>query len=262
MKKYLSIFKISFIDSLQYGASIICKFIGFTSMLYILTCLWLYIYKGETTIMGYTFPMIIWYIILGEAIYANGKDRDLQRGIQEDILNGDIAYKINKPYFYPLYIFSRFIGNTFLKTILTYIASIIIGFCFVGKLETFNIKYFPLMFITIFNAYVINAFIRITIKELSFWFEDTNPLMWVYDKLFLIFGSIYPLEMLPKSFHPYLKFIPTYTTVYGPTRLVVNFDMSMFFDVLTVQIITMILVIMACCFVYKKGARRVNVNGG
>lgn len=263
MKKYFRIFEATLNDKLQYLGELLSKFFGFTLMVFIFVNLWKHIYEDPNEIInGYTFNMMLWYVLIGEAYYTVMKNRDLTRGIKEDIVFGNIAYKINKPYFYPFYCVAQYFGNIMLKVITSVFVATTLGLLLIGKLETFSLKTIPLVFIVIVFAFLINIFLRIAISVSSFYIEDPEPFLWVLDKFLLVFGTVFPIEMYSNTIQTIIKFTPIYTIVYGPTKLLVDFDFEIFKSVLVAQIIQLAVIVIICCFVYRKGEKKVNVNGG
>ena len=109
---------------------------------------------------------------------------------------------------------------------------------------------------------MINSIIRITISIISFWIEDSSPFHWVYDKLILVIGTLFPVEMFPKFLQPIIKFTPIYVVTYGPAKLIIDFSMQNFVQIFIAQIIYLIVIIFLVVFLYEKGVRKLNVNGG
>jgi len=135
------------------------------------------------------------------------------------------------------------------------------GFIFVGPIE-FNVINLPFIILIFFLAFIINACIRIIISLLSFYIEDSTPFHWLYDKLLLILGTMFPIEVFPKFFQPILKYTPIYVVTYGPAKLVIHFSMNLFINVLLIQLLYLLIVIVLLIIIYKKGVRKLNVNGG
>ena len=84
----------------------------------------------------------------------------------------------------------------------------------------------------------------------------------VYQKIVLIFGVLFPLEMFPKIIQTIIRFTPVYGVSYGPAKLIIDFNLDILISVLTSQIITVIVVGILLAIVYRKGVKKLNVNGG
>ena len=105
-------------------------------------------------------------------------------------------------------------------------------------------------------------FLIISIGLISFFIEDAIPFYWVYSKLILVVGTIFPIEFFPKLLQPIIKFSPIYVVCYGPAKLFVNFRLDLFLQILLFQVVYLIISFIICHLIYKKGVKRLNVNGG
>ena len=81
-------------------------------------------------------------------------------------------------------------------------------------------------------------------------------------KFILILGTIFPIEYFPNLIQGILKFSPIYVVSYGPAKLFVDFSFDNALSILIAQIIYIIISYLLCLIIYKKGAKRLNVNGG
>ena len=138
----------------------------------------------------------------------------------------------------------------------------IIGEIFIGSIPNFNIQNIPFIAVSFILGILINSIIRIAISIISFWIEDSKPIHWIYDKSILILGTLFPIDMFPQFMQPILKYSPVYAVNYGPIKLILNFSMENFVKVLLVQIIYLIIIMVILMIMYKKGEKKLNINGG
>lgn len=263
MRKYIVIFKATLMENLQYIMNIIFSFIIYFMMLFVFICLWNYIYSDSSNLInGYAMGQTIWYVILTETLWFGSRNATLSRQITDDIKSGTIAYGINKPYHYILYIVSRHLGEITLKMFLYTAAGIVIGCCFLGPLPNFTFYHLPFILLSTFLGIMINAFIKITISVLSFWIEDAIPFHWIYDKLIIVVGMLFPVEMFPLWAQPAVKASPIYVVTYGPVKLMIDFSYPVFLNVLLAQAAYFIVSLLVLMLLYQRGVKKLNVNGG
>lgn len=263
MKKYLYIFKATLIENLQYTLNIILGFLSFFITLYVLINLWQYMYLDTNNIIsGYTFNQMIWYVLFTEMMWYGTKNKILTVQISKDIKDGNIAYNINKPYNYAFYIIAKHFGEITIKFLMYLLIGIIVGIAFVGSIENFNFINLPGIIIVTFLSILINSIIRITISMLSFWIEDSEPIHWIYEKAVLILGTIFPIEMFPMWLQPIIRYSPIYVVSYGAAKLVVDFSMNMFINIIISQLIYLAICLAILMIIYNKGVKKLNVNGG
>ena len=205
---------------------------------------------------------MIWYVIITELLWSSISGRGLCRKICEDVRSGNIAYNINKPYSYVEYSLFSHAGATTVKFVLLTIIGMSLGFVFLNSFPSLNILEILGVLLTCILALVINMFLIISIGLISFFIEDAIPFYWVYSKLILVVGTIFPIEFFPKLLQPIIKFSPIYVVCYGPAKLFVNFRLDLFLQILLFQVVYLIISFIICHLIYKKGVKRLNVNGG
>lgn len=263
MRKYRYIYKATLMESLSYVMNIVLGFIIYFMILYVLINLWEYIYSDSTNLInGYSKQQMIWYVILTESIGFGARSRTLTTQMSLDIKSGTIAYGINKPYHYNLYILSKYLGEITLQFLLFFGAGIIIGSVFVGTLPGLTLWQLPFAMMCFFFGVLINAFIYMSISSLSFWMEDPTPFRWIYDKMIIVVGTLFPVELFPHWIQPLIKCLPIYVINYGPAKLVIDFSFSVAARVFLAQFVYLALGLMILFILYRKGVKKLNVNGG
>ena len=263
MKKYLFIFKSELMSNLQYVFNILVGFIGYFIMLFIFLNLWQYIYSDPSEVInGYTMKQMIWYVIITEILWMSLGGRKLCKQICADVKGGNIAYNINKPYSYIGYCLASHLGNIALKSFMYVVLGMILGYIFLGSFPTLNIFSIIAIIITGVLATIISILLIVGIGLFSFFIEDANPFYWLYSKFILVLGTIFPIEYFPTSIQPILSYSPIYVVSYGPAKLFVDFTWGNFLSIIVAQAVYIIIGYLLCSLLYKKGVKKLNVNGG
>lgn len=261
MKKYLYIFKYTFINELSYFSKVVFRVVSYFLHIFVFYNVWKYIYEDNNTIGGFSMNQMMWYLIIAELFMMGVSRVAKERPIQE-IKSGSITYIMTKPYSYVGYIFVSYLAEGFVRLIIMIPTSILFGYIFVGSLESFEAKYFLFMLISFILAYSINGLIQLLISLFAFFIEDATPLHWLYNKLILIFGVFFPIDIMPSILQGILKYTPAYVITYGPTKLIVDFDLFTATKILIAQVIYLIVVLILVNMIYRKGVKKLNVNGG
>lgn len=260
LKKYLAVAKISLSSSFAYTKPMITNILFYFMIIYVFLMLWKVIYSSGNGIPGYSLTQMVWYLIVTEMIWTikgvNFED------INDEIKSGSIAYLINKPYSYVLYLIANSVGEFGAKFIVSIISGIVMGFLYVGPLGEFKIEYLPFILVSILLAVLLNFFILIPLALSAFWTEENSPFRWIYSKLTLILGVMLPVEFFPHWLQPIIKTLPFLYTTYGPAKLVVDFSYQKFIEIFIFQVIYLIIFIGITFAVYSKGVKKLNVNGG
>lgn len=263
MKKYIYIYKSEIMTNLQYISNLVLGFISCFILLFIFFNLWKYIYSDPNEVIkGYTMTQTVWYVVITEVLWITLGGRKLCKKISEDVKGGNIAYNINKPYSYIGYILSSTLGSCTIKGSIYIILGLLVGLLFLGSFPTLNIIGFIMVLISIILSLIINILFTMFVGLFSFIIEDSGPFYWVYSKFILVLGTLFPVEYFPNVVQPFIKYSPIYAITSGPATLFVNFTWSNCLITLVVQIIYVIIGYLLCLFIYRKGVRRLNVNGG
>lgn len=263
MRKYIYIFKSELMTNLQYLFDILVGFISYSIMIFIFFNLWKYIYSDPSELInGYSMSQMIWYVIVTEVLWMSLGGRQLSKKICNDVRSGNITYNINKPYNYVGYILFSHMGLFLLKFILLTILGVVLGLIFLGNFPNTSILSIILVLISCLFATIINILLVTTLAMLSFYIEDAHPFHWLYSKLILILGTLFPIEFFPAFLQPIFKYSPIYVVSYGPAKLFVDFNWNSCIEIFILQGIYVLLSILLSNLIYKKGVRKLNVNGG
>ena len=263
MRKYMVIYRSVLMEHLQYAANIVMGYISYFIFIFVFIQLWNYMYAvpGER-ISGYTKEQMIWYLMITEMIWFGARSATITRQVSADIRGGNIAYLMNKPYHYTLYILAKYTGEWNIQFPMYAVFAAVMGITMVGRLPEFHLITLLATVPCILLGITINAVFKLCISLLSFWIEDSNPFQWLYDKVILVIGTIFPIEIFPAALQPLLKLTPIYTVCYGPAKLIVDFSMEKYIEILLAQVLYLAAGIGLMFWIYAKGVKKLYVNGG
>lgn len=263
MRKYAVIYRSVLMENLQYAANIAMGFISYFIMIFVFINLWDYMYAAPgDLIAGYTKEQMIWYVMITEMIWFGARSSTIRQQVSADIRGGNIAYLVNKPYSYPLYILAKCTGEWNVQLPMYAVLTVGIGVTMVGRIPEFHVFTLLLTIPCIVLGMTINAVFKLCISMISFWIEDANPFQWLYDKLILVVGTIFPVEIFPAALQPVLKLTPIYTVCYGPAKLIVDFSMEKYLEIVFAQVVYLFIGCVMLLWIYEKGGRKLYVNGG
>lgn len=265
MNKYLTVFKTSIKQESKTIGNALLQTFGFALIIYIFNELWSYIYGGNgysKVINGYSFEQMLWYLIVAEALTFALRGKSVTKSISNDIKSGKLAYQLNKPYNYFIYqVFS--LTGTFIWNLLMILpVAVILGFIFVGGLTSFSVFYIIPILITIILAMLLTGLSYGMVGLLAFWVEESTPFAWILQKFIMIFGLFFPPEFFPMWLQPIINYSPIYAMMSGPAKLMANFSWESFLIVLMSQVVYVTLFLLLGLLMFKRGSRKVNINGG
>lgn len=262
-RKYGVIYKSVLLENLQYAANVAMGFFTYFVFIFIFVKLWGYLYRtpGEL-IAGYTREQMIWYVMMTEMLFFGSNANSVAGEVAGDIRSGNIAYLMNKPYHYTGYILAKYTGEWSVRLPMYAALAVVIGMVMVGPLPRFRLAAVPAMAVCVIFGLTIHAVFKLCISLFSFWIEDTAPFQWLYNKLILVVGIMFPVEIFPRALQPLLKMTPIYTVCYGPAKLIVDFSAEKCLEILAAQILYLTAGCGLMFLIYGKGVKKLYVNGG
>lgn len=263
MRKYAVIYRSVLMENLQYTANIAMGFISYFIIIFIFINLWDYMYASPGDLLaGYTKEQMIWYVMITEMIWFGARSSTTTRQVAADIRGGNIAYLVNKPYRYPLYILAKYTGEWNIQLPMYAVITALIGVTMAGRIPDFHIITLLAVVPCIILGVTIHGVLKLCISMFSFWIEDSNPFQWLYDKLILVVGTIFPIEIFPAALQPVLTLTPIYTVCYGPAKLIVDFSTQKYLEIFLAQVFYLAFGCGMMFLIYEKGGKKLYVNGG
>ncbi|MBR3134339.1 MAG: ABC transporter permease [Clostridia bacterium] len=263
MRKYTVIYMANLMSNLQYMANIIINSLGFIVHIFIFFHVWNYIYENPAELIyGFSKTQMVWYVTITEIIFCSVAGRRMVRTICNEVRSGNVAYNINKPYSYVGYIMFSNLGEVTIRLVFYVMIGLGLGITFLGSIPTITIIEGIVIAISWILSIIINMLFLTFIGLLAFIMEDSNPMYWLYSKMQLIFGIVFPLEFFPTAIQPIIKISPIFVTSYGPAKLFIDFNWRFAIIVILAQIAYLLISLGLCKLMYMKGVKKLNVNGG
>jgi len=255
MKKYLYFAKYYFKNLVSNKFAYITEFISYAAYILVITQLFSYIFKDKV-IEGFTVKDLMWYVIIGELI-LKGFHYSC-RIIGNDITNGNIAYNLSKPYNFMKRIIAEHLTTIITVAIIT-IFSIPLGLIVAGKIEINAVGILLSVLVTLLGLFVL-LLINLIVGISALWVgKDISSIWLIVSKMMLVFVFT-PIDFLPKTLQSIVKILPTTHVTYTPSQLFVHFSYSNFIQSLGYEIYSIILLLIVCVIMYKKGVKKLNVN--
>ena len=260
--KYGAVLRMSIANNIAYAGEVVLRSVFLVVLVYVFLQLWHVTYGvlGTPAIGGYNIGQMIWYFAFAEAIILSAPR--LAQRIDQEVKSGDLAYRLNKPYSYILYLAAEYTGERLVRFFLN--LAITIGLCLllVGPIP-FTAGGLLATALLVVGAWAIDFLALCTLGLLAFWVEDSYAFILIYSRfLFLLGGTMLPLNIFPDWARQIVEWLPFGFIVYGPARTFVSFDGGVFWDMLLKQSITIVIMGALVSMVFRRGARQVNINGG
>src|SRR5438445_9547327 len=119
--KYGAILRMSVGNNLAYWGEVLLRGVFLVLIIFIFVQLWTLTYGslgvsrlGEG---GYTLAQMIWYFAFAEAITLSTPM--LRNKIDQEVKSGELAYRLNKPYHYVLYLAADYAGERLVRFVMS-----------------------------------------------------------------------------------------------------------------------------------------------
>jgi ABC-2 type transport system permease protein len=121
-------------NHLAYWGEVLLRSVFLVLIIFIFVQLWTLTYTSlKTTKLGdYSLPQMIWYFTFAEAIMLSTPL--LRSKIDQEVKSGDLAYRLNKPYHYVLYLAADYAGERLVRFFLNLIIGSALALLFVGPI--------------------------------------------------------------------------------------------------------------------------------
>jgi ABC-2 type transport system permease protein len=262
LRKYWVAGKISARDSSSNHATIFSNCCGIAVTLITLFSVYHFAFAARPSIQGVTLSMALWSIGMYTVYWSTGV-RNIYRDIALDVKNGSVEGILNKPVDYIVLSVCKRLGRqtwvcistlTISATILFLMAGAPpVGFSFIWLIEFLSLGFFGFLL-----SLISFSLIGIT----SFWLDDPEPVMWIFDKSVMILGgSIVPVVFFPD----WLKLLATWLpmgAMISFARAFTNDFATQFPTLLLSQLIWCVVMLSLAIFSWQRAKKILSIYGG
>jgi ABC-2 type transport system permease protein len=260
--KYVAVLRMSVANNLAYLGEVALRSVFLVLLVYVFLQLWDTTYGAlhTPTIGGFTLPQMIWYFAFAEAIIMSAPR--LSGRIDQEVKSGDLAYRLNKPYSYILYLAADYTGERLVRFTLNLGISVALCLLLVGPIP-FSVVGLPATALLVAGGWAIDFLALVSLGLLSFWVEDTFAFTFIYTRLVLLLGgTLLPLNVFPDWARGIAEALPFGYIIYGPARSLVGFDGGFWLSTLLRQGVAIAILGAVAGLIFRAGSRQVNINGG
>jgi len=263
LTKTLGIIGITIQQRLAYRSALWLGSVATAASILIYYFLWHAVFYESAIIDGYTFQMMITYIIIARVLasqFFNGINLTLADWIR----GGDIATELLRPIGILRSLFALRIGEFCQFAVFKLIPITLVAAFLLGASPSADGIYFLLFVINIFAALVLLFFFEVFVGTLAFYTLEYYAVRFAKDAaLTILSGGLVPLFLFPEWLQTIFRFLPFQHLVAGPIEMylgVLSYSEALWS---LVNLGAWILVMMAISMLFFKMAmKKVVVQGG
>jgi ABC-2 type transport system permease protein len=260
--KYVFIARTRLMGALMYDRDLLVRSAFMFVALLVFIQLWTTTYgsTNQSVIQGFSLRHLVWYLVVTELV-ALSTPR-IAQAIDTEVRSGDISYALSRPYSYPLYHLASYWGETLVRLPLNALVGGAVAFIAVGPPPT-DAPAIVAATVAMAGAITLKGIIEVLIGVSAFWFENTEPMEWIYNKfLFTIGGLFLPLDLFPDWLATISRGLPFAAIAYAPARAFVGLDWAGFLPLLLTQATWLVLGWVAMLVLFRRATHRLATHGG
>ena len=257
--KYFAIFRLSFLHALKNYKALVGLSIFLMTCLIIFAHLWK-IAAMKKGLVSFSPEQLLWYIALNEWILIAVPD--VHDKMEEDLRSGTLAYQLPRPISYVGSVFASALGTLCVNWLFLGVVTVVFTYWQAGGLPFHPVG---LLVTALFGlaAGIIAILFRMMIGLSAFWLQSVDPFFWIWEKLlFMLGGLMLPLAVYPQWIQTMARFTPFPAILGERSALVFHFNGEYIMSLLTTLAIWCVLGVGMLMFLYRRGLRILNVEGG
>lgn len=258
-KKYLTIFGLAFAHTLRNYKALIGLSIFLITCLLIFAHLWK-VAASRIGAVDLQSNQLLWYIAFNEWVLVALPD--LQEDIEEDLRSGRLVYLLPRPISYLGAVFVEGLGVLCARLLVLGLVTFTFTWIRSGNMP-FALETFPFMLAIGLFAGCVGVIFKMLIGISAFWLQQVEPFHWIWEKLlFTLGGLMLPLAVYPDWLQKIAHFTPFPAILGDRSALATQFTWSGVIVITNVLVLWGFLGSICLVFLYRRGLRIVNIEGG
>ncbi|WP_125605095.1 ABC-2 family transporter protein [Lapidilactobacillus bayanensis] len=217
MSKYCRTFLLSIKNIHLFKLDFYLSFIAIPIQILVTYFFWRRLNLSESSRLITVNSLLIYYFVMGILQISFGSAMYVTYELWQEINQGTIITWLNRPIYYPLYVFAQKIA----QFLMNFLASLVITFTvfwFVGY--HFAIITFLIGILSSLLGFLLLFQIQFIIGTLTFWLKKVIVLRdTIMSLLFLLGGFVLPIDLTPQIIQRLSFFTPTPYIYYLPTKI-------------------------------------------
>jgi len=220
MKKYLTLFRINWQNSLQYRFSLVIYLAGYSLYIWVLLYLWSAVYHEGNTVGSYTLSQLTTYYLLqlmiNSVIFSY-----ISWDVIDNIKDGHFSNFLIKPLDYFHYWFTVNLSGKILEAFFVIIAVGLISLLF-GGYFAFPGQWITLLYflISVILGIILAFEMDFCVGMITFWLTQVRTFKYMLQTLILFFaGAMLPLDLFPDFLMKVSDILPFRYLVFFPISL-------------------------------------------
>lgn len=267
MRSYIALFKLRFINNLQYRASAIAGIITQIFFGFVFIMIYLAFYESNPNVLPMEVNQLVTYIWLQQGFFSLIYLYYMDKDIAQMIKSGDVSYELCRPqniyfkWFAKIYAYK--ISNVVLKALPLFLIAFLLPEPYGLSLPS-SILSFGLFVLAIILSSILTCALATLNHILVFYTLETDGIIGIFTVLSdLLAGSVVPLLFFPSILQKIAYALPFRYVVDFPFRVYSgSIEPISAYSLIIQEVIWIIVIILFGYFLTKNATKKIVVQGG
>lgn len=264
MRKYIWLMRNGFLASIAYRFHYFFSFFTNIFYIFIIYFLWKAIYAGSGgTLHNLTFNQAFIYLALASSVFVLFNTFTEWR-MSSDIITGNIAHDLIKPFNYQIKWFFNSLGLLFFTLFTITLPTIIVLILFFNLTIT-SVQSIGFFIVSLFFAFCISFLFDFIIGCFSFYTHSIWGISITKEIIVLLLsGATIPVQFYPGIFKKIIQFLPFQAIYNIPLSILIikDFHLTEYMKDIALQLGWLLLFVLISYLFFKRAVKKITIHGG
>ena len=259
VRAHAATFACSFRERLRYPAESLGFAVFLPALLFVFASLWTATSRAHP-LGGWTPARLVLYLLVTELVTMS--PGWAHQAIAASVRSGDVAGDLLRPVHWVPMQLARTLGNACARFLILLAAGSVALVALFGA-PRLDVRGVVAVSVLLPLAIALDCCARVLVGLLAFWFEESSPFFWIWQKLaFVMGGLMIPLDLYPPWLQSAAACLPFSAMIYGPARALVAFDAHEAASALARLLAWLAVAVLLLTLTFSRASRRLALNGG
>lgn len=257
--KYLYMVRVSARQRLAERGALLGRAGYYGLVLFVFSKIWEIVLATEP--IGFAQPhQLVWYLAITEWIILSIPALHLE--IEDEVRQGDLAYRLARPVAYPLAKVAEGLGNLVVRLAVMAPIGFSVAYALTGQLPTAPANLLWLLPLGLLAGvlWTINMF---AVGLSSFWLHQCKPIYWIWQKSAFVLGGLFlPLDLYPEWLRLLGEWTPFAAVLYHPGTIALGAQTTDALGTMVLLVTWITVCGLVTAALYRRALARLELSGG
>ncbi|MEM7153680.1 MAG: ABC-2 family transporter protein [Myxococcota bacterium] len=257
--KYLYMVRVSARQRLAERGALLGRAGYYALVLYVFSKIWEAVLADQS--LDFAEPhQLVWYLAITEWIILSIPALHLE--VEDEVRQGDLAYRLARPVAYPLAKIAEGVGNLVVRLAAMAPLGFGVAYALTGQLPTepANLLWLLPLGLLAGVLWTLNMF---AVGLSSFWLHQCKPIYWIWQKSAFVLGGLFlPLDVYPDGLRQFGEWTPFAAVLYRPGTLALGAETADALFTMALLLGWIAVCGLVTAVLYRRALARLELSGG